>query len=625
MLISIVSLTMLLIFLVVTFSIGRRILAIFKTDLGKLEEFLISVALGAGVIMNLTILLGTFKLLYSGFYIAMAVVAVVLFFKEVKRFCQLAMLLGKYIRQTLKPTLAGVLLLACIFFVLINFIPALSPVYEFDSMVYHLAFAKVYAGSHSLVYQPSQMYTTMPQGMTMLYTISELFSTPNLSPLIAYSFGILASLAIYALIRKKSSESAAITGVLLFFTAPVMIERLPQTMVDISVAYFFLAAVLVLFKYAHESDSRRRILLTLLCGILIGLATAVKLTGVFVAFAFVIGMVLSRLLYKKEVNVKQACIEIFLLAAVVLLLTMPWLARSYIHTGNPVYPLGHSIFGGNYLLPSHDIAYEAYHKYVGLGKNMANVLLVHWNITFNSKPFGTVIGLTPFFIMIIPLLIFFYKGVKDIRAWSIIFVMATAILMVQFWVHPVLRYMFPGIALLSAATAMVIDSMSKYRILKAAIFLMLIVSLAFNAAIWYGINAKSVNYFLSGESEGEYYDQLKDYNAHGAASWINANTTPDSVVLLFNEPRGYFLNREYVISSPHQNYIDYWSMSNTTDLLRRLKDLNISHILINDDLFDIYRNTINGSKAITLVHNLTEDEAQANLLYHRNRIRIYKI
>ncbi|MBI2140918.1 glycosyltransferase family 39 protein [Candidatus Woesearchaeota archaeon] len=628
------SLLMLAVFLTVAFASGRKLLALFRADFNfsKAEEFLISVALGAGLLMNATILLGVFKVLYKEAYILIALAVLVLCFREVRRLWQLAMSFAIHLRQVLKPmkpSVAGFLTLSFLFFALINFIPALTPAYEFDSMGYHMAFAKVYAGSHSLVYQPSQFYSTMPQGMTMLYTISELFSAPNLSPLIAYSFGILASLAIYALVRKNHSETAATAGALLFFTMPAVIERLPQTMVDISVAYFFLAAVIVLFKYASETDNRKRILLVLLCGALVGLAASIKLTGFFVAAAFVIGMVLSRLLYGKEVGLKEksirTAVEIAVFLAVVLLLATPWLVRSYAYTGNPVYPLAYGVFGGKYLLPSLGTAYETYHSNVGLDKSIASVLLVLWNMTFRSAAFGTVIGITPFLMMLLPLAALFFKDIVDFKKWLVLFAMGAAVIMITFFVHPVLRYMFAGLALLSAAAALTMEPMLRHRLLKAAIVLMLAFSLAFSAAIWYGINAKSVLYIVSGESESQYYGKLTDHNAYGAAAWIASNTQPDAVVLLFNEPRGYFLDRAYVVSSPFQNYIDYWSMNGSEGLLARLEELRISHILINDALPDTYGKAANGTHAIELMRNLTEDAGKSVQVYNKSNVRVYEL
>lgn len=623
--ISLLSLIfLLLIFAVVTYGIGRKALSLFMVELSELEEVLIGIALGTGFLIYFTIFLGSVHMLYREAYILLAAAAIVLSWREIKHLKQLAVRLGKNVKEKLKPNITGALLLAYAFFMLINILPALAPVSEFDSLAYHLAFAKVYANSHSLVYQPSHIYTTMPQGMSMIYTIPELFSAPNLSSLIAYSFGIFASLAIYALVRRRHSEPAALIASLLFFTAPAVMERLPQTAVDVSQTYFFLTGVIVLLKYIAESDDSKKTSLTILFSVLIGIAVSIKLTGLVLAFAMVIGITFSWLLYKQRFEAKHTIKHIMIFGFIVLLLISPWLARGYAYTGNPLYPQAYTIFGGKYLNSQLTQLYANFHESIGLEKNLLNALLVPWNITFNSKAFGTVIGLTPFFLMMLPLTLVFRKYMNDIRSWGIIFAMGTVILAIHFWVHPVLRYMFPGVALLSVSTAMVVDAMMKSKQLKAAIFVLITASLIFSAAIWYGINAKNVNYLVSGESEGEYYGRLTDHNSYGAASWINTNTLQDSIVLLFNEKRGYFLDRKYIMSSPLSTYVDYNGMNSTADLLKRVSELGVSYILINDELPDDYSQAAKGSNYVNeLRRNFLKEHTQ--MVYERNQIRVYKI
>lgn len=617
---------LLVVFTLVAFSIGRRILAMFKAELDQLEEFLVSTALGAGFLIYLGIFLGTFHLLYKEAYILLAAVVIGLSIRQTRHFWQLIAAGGRHVKQRLKPSLAGLLLLAYIFFILINWLPAFAPIADSDALTYHLAFAKVYANNHQLVYQPSQVYTTMPQGMTMLYTISELFSTPNLSSLIAYSFGIFASLAIYAIVRKYYSEFAALIASLLFFTSPAVIEKLRQTVVDISLTFFFLLGVMILFRYADERDERKRTALVILLSILIGTAASVKLTGMISAAALFAGMALSWLLYKQKFNANSVK-QVLIFGFIALLFISPWLAWGYAYTGNPIYPQAYNLFGGKYLDSSLTQFYSDYHKSVGLERNLLNAMLVHWNITFNSRAFDAVVGLTPFFLMALPLVLFIYRDIRDMRKWAIIFAMSAFILVVEFWVHPVIRYMFPGIALLSISTAITMEALMKHnKLLKVTIFLLLMASLVFNAAMWYGINAKNIRYFAAGESKGEYYAKLKNYNLDGAISWINANTTPDSVVMMFNDPRGYFLDRKYIVSSPYQTYIDYNGMNSTTALLNRLNELGVSYILINDKLprFNNYEYSINGDKYVNkLLGSFINERGQ--LVYDENHVRVYKI
>ncbi len=624
---------LLVIFLIVTFSIGRRILLLFKTEYSELEEFLISTALGAFFLINFTIALGTFHLIYKEAYILLVVAVILLSLKQIKRLWSLTSSLINNVKKKLKPNLTGLLLAAYLLFILANLLPPFAPVMEVDSLSYHLAFAKIYANTHQLTYLPWHTYTTMPQGMTMLYTISELFSKPSLSPLIAYFFSIFASLAIYAIVKRHYSETAALIASLLFFTSPSIVERLRQPMVDLSLTYFFLLAVLVFFKYTDERNDNKKTGLIVLLSILAGAAISIKLTGAFAAGALFMGVALSWLIHRQRISVKHAII----FCMVTLLLASPWLIRGFVHTGNPLYPQAYSIFGGKYLDSSLTQLYSNYHHIVGLERNLPNALLVYWNMTFKSRAFDSTIGLNPFLLMILPLIVLFYRQIKERKKWVLLFAMSTTILIVQFWVHPVLRYMFPAIALATICAATIMGELMKNKLLKITIILLIGASLAFNAALFFGINAKNIQYFISGENQSEFYSKLKTPTTYGASMWINENTPKDSVVMLVNDQRGYFLDRKYIISSPYLKFIDYGSMNSTDNLLERLNELGITYILINDKkipannsaytvkaTYDTYLGTADGGRhAYGLLNSVFEEHS--NLEYDERGIKVYKI
>ena len=64
--------------------------------------------------------------------------------------------------------------------------------------------------------------------------------------------------------------------------------------------------------------------------------------------------------------------------------------------------------------------------------------------------------------------------------------------------------------------------------------------------------------------------------------WINNNTPDDSLIFLFRENRGYYLNRDYLSGSPVQAYVDYTSVNSSFYLYKKLKDVEVDFILIND-------------------------------------------
>lgn len=613
-----IELIYLLIFLVVIFSIGRKIIRLFRLKLTKIEEFLISTAIGSGVLMCLTFFLGLVGLLYKEVYLILIFLVVLFSLKEIVYLGYLIKTLFINNFRRFKFNLSGFLLAIFVFFIVINLITVFAPVFEWDSVSYHLAFAKNYVRHNSLIVQPSQLYTYMPHGMSMFYVISELFYPATFSALIAFLFNVLGGIGIYSVIKKNHSEVSALIGSLVFLTLPAVIERLNQPLIDLSLTYFFICAVIIFLKYIEEKDDRIKSKLILVLSFLIGICLFIKLTAVFLLASLTIAILFDKIIYRKKHSFKH----IMVLLVISFIFLSPWLIRAYTYTGNPVYPFSYSIFGGEYLEDYRSKQYAEWHKKMGMERNPINALLTLWNVTFRNDAFSSVLGITPFYVIVIPLVLFFYKDIKNLREWMLLFITSMTIMTIIFWVHPVIRYMFPALALLSVLTGKIIDVMIKEKVLKWVLIICLLISLTFNLAIWWGINSKNVYFLVSSQTKEEFYSKLKDYNPALAMQWINENTPKDSKILLAREIRGYYLDRNYVVNDPSLSYIDYYSMDGAEDLIKRLKKLKISYILINEG--SLYKPELHEYYHISW--NLIRDAvSNMTLVYNESQIMVYRV
>ena len=86
-----------------------------------------------------------------------------------------------------------------------------------------------------------------------------------------------------------------------------------------------------------------------LCGLLAGSAMACKYTGAVSVVVPLAVMIALRAVAAKEpigLRVKQAVWELALFGVGALLAVGPWLVKNAVETGNPVFPLAYSVFGG---------------------------------------------------------------------------------------------------------------------------------------------------------------------------------------------------------------------------------------------------------------------------------------
>jgi hypothetical protein len=107
--------------------------------------------------------------------------------------------------------------------------------------------------------------------------------------------------------------------------------------VDLGTMLFATAGVLCLVRAEDERSARW----LYVAAIFAGLAATTKLTGVWVVFAMA-GVLLLSSRESWIVGLKRAT----LFVAVGLLPVLPWLAKTWILTGNPIYPIFHSALGG---------------------------------------------------------------------------------------------------------------------------------------------------------------------------------------------------------------------------------------------------------------------------------------
>jgi hypothetical protein len=142
-----------------------------------------------------------------------------------------------------------------------------------------------------------------------------------------------------------------------------------------------------------------------------------------------------------------------------LLVALPWLARSFYYTGNPIYPLFHSTvgkaLGGEAWKPqySQDV-FEMYWTLRYVGRLLLEMLRLPWNLAFaQQNAFPTPARLGPIYPLAIPLwLVAFIFGARF--RW----LFALAALYVPFWYFTIadLRYLtpiLPVVGLVIAASA----------------------------------------------------------------------------------------------------------------------------------------------------------------------------
>ena len=104
----------------------------------------------------------------------------------------------------------------------------------------------------------------------------------------------------------------------------------------------------------------------------------------------------------------------------------------------------------------------------------------------------------------------------------------------------------------------------------------------FNTALLFGANAKQLPVALGLLPEKEFFARLADGNIYGVCKCASSYLPENSRVLLLYENRGYYCDVPYLFGDPkEQAYIDYSKLSSAEGYALRLKEIGVTHVLVN--------------------------------------------
>ncbi len=313
--------------IILSFVIGRILRNIFfKNTSYEYQTFLIEIVLGYLLISSGIALLGFFSLLYPSliyFYLSVLTIITALFLYAKK---------DKYnyltsAKKILKKEKNNKLVLIFIFlFIVLAFLKLQTPETREDQ--YHVDLAAQYLSEHSTMLSPKEELhvLSIPQLGEMFYVISLLFNTKESTRYIHFVFYILTLSCLY-FYSKNKKYSFAILAPLLFASAPEVIRETSSPYVDFQWILPLLLGVYILIK---EKLNRKDIFLA---GIMFGTMLAAKLWTI--AF-FPLPIIYLIIRYRK--SLKTSIYFSLILFAGQIIVSFLWYLRSFLLTGNPVFP-----------------------------------------------------------------------------------------------------------------------------------------------------------------------------------------------------------------------------------------------------------------------------------------------
>ena len=554
------------------------------------EEFVFATALGLGLIAYLVFFLGLVKGLYIWIVAPVLLALAVLGWKEIARLLNDTLHgLERSIRVTILFTSIG--LGMCLFLMAnIMLVGAMAPVagLEWDGLAYHLAVPKLYLQQHSIFAIPWMSHSNFPSVTEMLYLLGLMLNGQALAKLFHFGFAALTAMAIFHWGNNAFGKRTGLLAAALFISVPLVFWESTVAYNELSFTLFCLLAIWAWWKRTAGRPEGW----TLLSGIFAGLALGTKMLAGFLVI-FMIGAILWRKREQTDEAAPEAApatpawrlLALWLVPALVI--AAPWYLRSYIWTGNPVYPFFYGILGGSYW--SADLAqqYAVAQANFGLGHGIQWLLALPWTLTMYGRyfydqpePAGlfnmlvAVIG--PLFLAFLPAMIIRAKKDPTMRyllAFCGVATVAWFLLSAQ-----TNRYLMPILPVLALGAAAVIIQLSGQsrimnRVVGCAVGLELILGLAvsitlFGPQVAAGTGFQTQESYLSG-----------NLNLYPIVRRINTELPKTANIMLMGETRGFYLDRNYMWGIGNHNLITPQETETPETLYAAFRRLGVTHLL----------------------------------------------
>ncbi len=439
--------------------------------------------------------------------------------------------LTAFVRGADTGTALGLAVLAAL--LVLTFFAAQAPETGNDSMAYHLYFPKLHVLAGRLVHDEFHTRSLWPAMMGMLFTAGLLLQGVALAKLFAWMTLVLAIAAAGAFARVQFSPAAARWTLLFLVAIPALWQQSLYAYTDLAILLFTLLSFITLWRWEESGFLPG-------CGVIAGLCLGALLSIKFSALVSVLFFL--SIFGVRIVRAASPGLRAKITAAAVVLGTSAaacgfWYVRSWMLTGNPVFPFMADVFGSGFS-----------QKMIGwslIPKTPVNFLLLPWNLTmrvgvFGGEPLGVL------FLAGLPFLVFFPRRNSAAAAIALLFLFyATA------WYLAIqhIRFLLPGFPFLCLVLGVSVAEWRKGRSkFSGAIILTLVSATILQCIIVGSFTIKPFGGAFGRPTAKQYLRQNE--RSFEFMESVNEALAPGDGVLIVGEPRLFYAPRGAVFMTP---------------------------------------------------------------------------
>jgi len=554
--------------------LGRRLLSLYRVSFRSyLQHVLYSTALGLGSLGAIASLLGLAHWLRRDVMIAILALIFIVERRALVRGIQHVARFRPQFSGGRGELAAGVLLAGTIGINLL--LAGLPPTYR-DAVAHHFYITREFLeaeGFFRLYWVP---YSDGVVFHDMIFAPAFLMGGATAAKVLNALAGLWVAGYVYDLARRRFAPDRAVLAASLAYVSPLVLKLSANGLTDFFLAMFCLTAIDAFLEW----QDRPRLGWMALAGTLLGFALGVKLSASLVLILLVIGVLAT-----SSVAWRLRGRHCLVFAVTALIVWAPWCARSYLYTGNPIYPVLPAVFGESdnvgYARYVSDLAVSSY----GSEDSPGEYLALPWRIFMRQSHrsvaggYGGGVLLTPLFLLVLPCLVFLPPRRRDERAvllLSLGFLALWAVLLPH-----TLRYAFPVVPLWAALCAGVLARLAAVSPSAGRATVSLCLALLVFPSMWtcgWG-RARDVFHALRPDKDREYL--VRALPSLPVLESMNGSLPAETPVFTFNLDRYYCHARCYAGWSDRTGRRAL-SAADAEDAAVALKEIGVQGILFSD-------------------------------------------
>ncbi len=609
--------------LLIGVGMGQKIIRVLKIEPSSfLENLVFCIPIGLGLFSYCIFALGLSSLLHIRYFILLFIITL---YWSCNEWWELLILGKNKINNAVKDFSRlkfwkKSLLLIWVFILGLTFLQALTPPWDYDSLMYHLQGPKTFLNVGKIVLLPDNWGANGPFTLEMLFMFGLRFSSDNFAKLIHLSYTILLVIATYIFGRKFFNRENGWLGMAIMIAMPIFPIWASIAFIDMGWALYEFLAIYALFIWFEKRQQKY----LLLSGIMSGLAIGSK----YIGLGNVAIMGLAIIWYTRKQGFKVILQNTLIFGLTASLIGSPWYIKNLILAGNPVYPF---YFGGAQWPMERVGFFLDYLNSFGVGHRWVDYLLLPWNLYAHYQYFTSFMGTIEIGSFLFPFIIF-YPFVQKSKFSNTLF----GLIILRFIIWSIgsqqIRFLlpiFPGLSILSASVILQLFNLPIFKNLGRLFWISLIEGVTIATLIYsviFFVNVKPFDVVIGRESK---YSFLSRKTPHFSSSlFITEKLNENDKVFFMWDGEGYYCDKKCIPDPEHDQWTRLVSSANysVSEVTRLLLEKGITHLLYSKDYFFIglHDQLSNNTKA----YNFFSEKYKklcTEKIYNNDWIDIYKI